>query len=196
MMRAIPGAQAPGGEADTAAPVRPSGDGSLFEGLERSQMPRLPPPTSTSRRSTIRTCRDGGKSLVAGRGILLRNLHDPRPPKGGEPSEIRIFCLVFGRADTLCQTSISRFVSIPARLSKRRRPRRLDHCRSAPLRYGGSRLPPPRLRISSSVVGISFGDGIGGLVTRRASCGAAVLVPVRRNTAPLLLPPASMPSRA
>jgi hypothetical protein len=114
----------------------------------------------------------------------------------GEPSEIQIFCRVIGRADTLCQTSISRFVSIPGRLSKRRRPRRLDHCRSAPLRYGGSRSPPPRLRISSSVVGISFGDGIGGLVTRRASCGAAVLVPVRRNTAPLLLPPASMPSRA
>ncbi len=31
MMRAIPGAQAPGGEWDTAAPVRPSGDGGLFE---------------------------------------------------------------------------------------------------------------------------------------------------------------------
>ena len=25
-----------------------------------------------------------GKSLVPGRGMLLRNLHDPHPPKGGD----------------------------------------------------------------------------------------------------------------
>jgi hypothetical protein len=37
MMRAIPGAQAPGGDWGIAAPVRPGRDGRLFEGIERSQ---------------------------------------------------------------------------------------------------------------------------------------------------------------
>ncbi len=195
MMRAIPGAQAPGGEWDTAAPLRPSGDGGLFEASNEVKCRdlRLQPRLQEDLRFT-----DGfpgrRKSLVAGREIFLRDLHDPDAPEGvrgaiGNPD----FCLVFGRADMLCHTSISRFVPIPGRLSKRRRQARLDHCRSAPLRYGGLTLPPPR---SSGVIGTLVAGGIGGLATHRASCGAAALVPVRRNTLPLLLPPARMPPRA
>ena len=63
-------------------------------------------------------------------------------------------------------------------------------------RYGGSMLPPPRLAISPGEVGTSFGAGIGGLARCRANCGAAALVPVRRNTAPLRLPRARIPPRA
>ena len=57
-------------------------------------------------------------------------------------------------------------------------------------------LPPPRLAISPGEVGTSFADGIGGLAMCRANCGAAALVPLRRNTAPLRVPPARIPPRA
>ena len=51
--------------------------------LRASNEVKLPRPTPTSRRSMIRRGLPGRrKSLVAGRGILLRKLHDPHPPEG------------------------------------------------------------------------------------------------------------------
>jgi hypothetical protein len=87
--------------------------------------------------------------------------------------------------------------------SGRRRKPRLP-CRAAeewaawtskPLSYGGLMLPPPRFA-SSGGAGTLVGGGIGGSATCRASCGAAALVPTRRNTAPLLFPPARTPLSA
>jgi hypothetical protein len=63
-------------------------------------------------------------------------------------------------------------------------------------------LPPPRFSISitsfkdGTSVGVGNGNPLANLTTCRPSCGAAVLVPVSRNTLPLLVPPARIPSSA
>ena len=57
-------------------------------------------------------------------------------------------------------------------------------------RYGGSTSPAPA---SSGGFDILIGVGIDRFATCLASCGAAALVPIRRNTLPLLFPPARMP---
>jgi hypothetical protein len=67
----------------TAAPVQPGHHGSLSEGIERGQCRdlRLQPRLQEDLRFA-----DGvpkrRQSLVAGRRIFLRNLHDPHPPEG------------------------------------------------------------------------------------------------------------------
>jgi hypothetical protein len=62
--------------------------------------------------------------------------------------------------------------------------------------YGGSRSPRPRLSGSGGSAGKRIGCGNVVFATCLASCGAAILVPIRRNTTPLLVPPAGMPPRA
>ena len=76
------GDQAPRGERDVAAPVQPGDHGSLFEGVERGQCRDLGNQSGLQEDPRFA---DGvprrRESLVAGRGILLRNLHDPHPPE-------------------------------------------------------------------------------------------------------------------